>query len=54
MSFFSDFGRRLMEARAREARRRVNDILLSMDDKSLSQLGYERAELRRKGSNGAF
>ena len=54
MSFFADFGRRVIEARTREARRHVNAVLLNMDDKTLCELGYDRAELRRNAASRVF
>lgn len=37
----------LVEARMREAQRMVNTHLLSMDDETLKNLGYDRATLRK-------
>lgn len=39
----------LMEAREREARRYVNGYLLTLDDATLTSLGYERETLRKSG-----
>ena len=38
----------LVEARMREAQRVVNGHLLSMDDQTLENLGYDRATLLKK------
>ncbi len=43
---------RVVEARRREADRVVSRALLTLDDKTLSALGKDRQELRRKASNG--
>ncbi|MEM7300157.1 MAG: hypothetical protein AAF468_03655 [Pseudomonadota bacterium] len=44
----------LIAAREKEARRRVHEVLMSMDDETLRRVGYSRNELsaniRRTGS----
>lgn len=44
----SAFGSRLIRARMREADRYVAYHLLALDDATLAELGYDRAELKRK------
>ena len=44
----------LVESREREARRYVNAYLRSLDDKTLAELGYDRAEIRNSDVGGAF
>ena len=48
--FFSRMLNAMVNARLREAQRRVTDELLSFDDKTLADLGFERSDLvvRRK------
>ncbi len=42
---FARMVRALVASREREARRYVNAYLRSLDDKTLAELGYDRAEL---------
>ncbi len=42
---FARMYRALVDSREREARRYVNAYLRSLDDKTLAELGYDRAEL---------
>lgn len=42
---FANFGRRVVEAREREAARYVNSYLLLMDDQTLERLGLTREEI---------
>lgn len=44
----------LIEARARQASRYVNNTLLMLDDKTLEANGYNRAELQRTGSVSGY
>lgn len=41
---------RMVESRMREAERRVAYHLLSLDDRTLADLGYDRATLSRQGT----
>ena len=50
MSFFGDFGRRVIAARQKQAQRQVNATLLTFDDESLRAHGYDRKELARNAS----
>lgn len=43
--------KRIMDARAKQARRYVNGYLLSLDDDTLAAYGFDRAELEREGSS---
>ena len=43
----------LVESREREAQRYVNAYLRSLDDKTLAELGYDRAEIGKSGG-GVF
>ncbi|MCB1491872.1 MAG: hypothetical protein KDJ77_08750 [Rhodobiaceae bacterium] len=45
---FSAFGSRLIRARMREADRHVAYHLLSFDDATLAELGYDREELKKR------
>ncbi|MCB1438959.1 MAG: hypothetical protein H6888_14860 [Nitratireductor sp.] len=47
MSFFGNLGKRMIEAREREARRHVSNVLLSLDDASLNGMGLSRHQLKR-------
>ena len=51
---FARFFKALVVSREREARRYVNGYLLSLDDKTLAELGYNRAEIRNSDVGGAF
>ncbi|MTI45409.1 hypothetical protein JM93_01197 [Roseibium hamelinense] len=42
---------RMVDARAKQARRYVNGYLLSLDDATLASHGYNRAELEREGAD---
>ena len=44
-SIFANFGRRMVEAREREAARYVNSHLVLMDDQTLERLGLTREEI---------
>jgi len=44
----------LVVSREREARRYVNGYLLSLDDKTLAELGYDRAEIRNSDVGVAY
>ena len=44
----------LIEARAKQASRYVNGAQLMLDDKTLAENGYDRAELARRGANARF
>ena len=41
---------RMVDARAKQARRYVNGYLLSLDDATLAAHGFDRAELEREGA----
>lgn len=45
---FSRMFQRMIEARQRQADRMVSAYLLTMDDRTLAQLGYDRAMLEVK------
>lgn len=45
---FSAIGARIVDARMREAERHVAYHLLALDDRTLGELGFDRAELLRK------
>jgi hypothetical protein len=49
-SFFRKALNRVVVARERQVSRYVNGALMSLDDKTLSELGTSREELRRKGA----
>lgn len=48
--FFQTAIDRLVSARERQVRRYVNATLLTLDDKQLADLGRNRDEIRREGS----
>ena len=52
--FFRRVVSALTEARALEARRQVNGYLLSLDDQTLAELGYNRAALKRNGATMVY
>lgn len=45
--FFTRFFNAMVEARTRQAERVVAEHLLSFDDKTLKDLGYDKADLRK-------
>ncbi|MCB1385068.1 MAG: hypothetical protein KDJ80_03930 [Nitratireductor sp.] len=45
MSLFANFGRRLIEARERQARAQVNAILSRLSDETLERAGLSRADI---------
>lgn len=47
MSIFGDLGRRVIEARQKQARIQVAQHLLNLDDATLGRAGFTRAELRK-------
>jgi hypothetical protein len=49
-SFFRKALNRVVVARERQVSRYVNGALMSLDDKTLNELGTSREELRRKGA----
>ena len=50
--FFARLGERLIAARKAEADRAVAAYLLSLDDKTLANLGYNRTELEARDPRG--
>lgn len=48
MSMFTEFGRRVINARQKHAERQVSAALLNFDDATLAKAGFDRVELRRK------
>jgi hypothetical protein len=50
-SFLRNAFNRVVEARERQVSRYVNGALSSLDNKTLAEMGLDRAELRRKGTN---
>ncbi len=55
MSLFGDIGvatrngfKRMVEARQAHARSYVNGALLSLDDKTLAELGFDRREIEKQ------
>ena len=50
--FFASLYRAIVEARTREARRQVDAYLRSLDDRTLADFGYDRAEVRKTPSGG--
>ncbi len=50
--WFARMVRALVESREREGRRYVNAYLRSLDDKTLAELGYDRAELVKANAVG--
>lgn len=53
-SFIRSAFDRVTAAREKQARRYVNTYLLSLDDDTLTSLGHNRAELRKRGHSGAL
>lgn len=53
MSMFTDFGRRVIRAREKQAERQVSAAMLNFDDATLAKAGLNRADLVRK-ARGAF
>jgi hypothetical protein len=51
---FARFIKALMDSREREARRYVNGYLLSLDDKTLADFGYDRAEILNSDAGVAY
>jgi hypothetical protein len=51
---FARFLKALIASREREARRYVNGYLLSLDDKTLAELGYDRAEIVNSDAGVAY
>ena len=47
---FSRLFQRMIEARQRQADRTVSAYLLSLDDRTLKELGYDRAMLQAKSA----
>lgn len=50
--FFARVGEKIMDSRKRQADRAVAAYLLSLDDSTLEQLGYNRAELKARDPRG--
>jgi hypothetical protein len=50
MSIFGNFGRRVIEAREKQARGYVYASMLSMDDETIKNAGFTRDELKRGAS----
>lgn len=50
--FFARIGTRIVESRKRQADRAVAAYLLSLDDTTLTRLGYDRAEIARRDPAG--
>ncbi len=48
-SFFSTAIDRIVSAREKQARRYVNNVLLTFDDETLKSLGHSREELKKAG-----
>ena len=46
MKFFD----RMIAAREKQARRYVNGALLNLDDETLKQAGFNRADIRKQGA----
>ena len=53
MSIFTEFGRRVIRAREKQAERQVSAAMLHFDDATLEKAGVTRSELVRK-ARGAF
>lgn len=53
-SFFKKAMNRFVEANQVRAQRYVDGALLSLDDKTLAQLGTSHAELRRRGARASY
>ncbi|HSG94000.1 MAG TPA: hypothetical protein VLA28_00660 [Afifellaceae bacterium] len=51
---FARFFKALIVSRERTARRYVNGYLLSLDDKTLAELGYNRAEIANSDVGVAY
>lgn len=45
MSLFSNFGKRFIEARQRQAQIHVNSVLSGFDDETLKRAGFDRKNL---------
>lgn len=54
MSFFGEFGRRVIQARQKQAQRQVNAALLTLDDETLRERGYDRVKLARNASSTIY
>lgn len=52
-SIFRNAFDRIIEARERQARRYVNDALLTFDDEMLESLGRRRVDVLREGATAA-
>ncbi|MDI6027973.1 hypothetical protein QBK99_17425 [Corticibacterium sp. UT-5YL-CI-8] len=52
--FFANAFDALVTARQREAARYVNGVLLSMDDATLKQYGYDRKHLEKNARFSAY
>ncbi|RAH99962.1 hypothetical protein DLJ53_19700 [Acuticoccus sediminis] len=50
--FFARLGEKVMESRKRQADRAVAAYLLSLDDATLTKLGYERDEIVKRDPRG--
>ena len=50
MSFFGNMGRKMVAAREKQVRRYVNNSLLSFDDATLKNAGFDRETLKRNSS----
>ena len=46
--FFRSAMDAMIASREREAKRQINDMLLSFDDQALAAYGYKRADLTRR------
>ncbi len=51
---FARFFKALVVSREREARRYVNSYLLSLDDKTLANLGYDRETIKKSDAGIAY
>lgn len=54
MSIFGDFGRRVIQAREKQAERQVSAVLLNFDDLTLEKAGFNRKDLARKARGAVY
>lgn len=52
--FFRNALNTLLESRQRQAELYVNGVLLALDDATLKNHGYDRAELSKRGASNRF
>lgn len=50
--FWSRLGAKVVDSRRRQADRAVASYLLSLDDETLTRLGYSRSEIQRRDPAG--